>query len=101
MEEADWEDPERRCLAALACAAPLIPAIPPAERGRARDLVILLNASDHAVPFALPEGPWEVLLDSGLAAHPSGVEVVAEHYQVAPTSVVVLGAPHEGRAVGH
>ena len=47
MAEADWKMPFARCLGA-----------------RMGDLLLLLNAHDGDIPFALPEGRWSAALDT-------------------------------------
>jgi isoamylase len=47
MTDADWKQPFARCLGMAVS-----------------DLLLLLNAHDGEIGFALPGGPWEVLLDT-------------------------------------
>jgi glycogen operon protein len=64
MASEDWHVPHARCLGMLMVGQRLAERD---ERGapiRDEDLLLLLNASDAAVEFSLPDASWTVLLDT-------------------------------------
>jgi glycogen operon protein len=73
MTDADWKLPFARCLGAHF-----------AEDG----LLLLLNAHDGEIPFVLPQGPWQVLLDTDAAQRANGA--VEATYALQPRSLVLL-----------
>ncbi len=56
----DWDDPRARCFACLIEVAD--DGLPPAHRW-----LLIFNAHDDAISFALPQGPWLQALDSAAA----------------------------------
>ncbi|HEX5065830.1 MAG TPA: glycogen debranching protein GlgX [Myxococcota bacterium] len=93
MQSADWQDPERRCVALRLDAAV---ADPLDERGRpqsARSALLLLNGGARAQEFSLPEPGsrerWRAVLDSACEA---GTRRLREglHARVAAHSLLLL-----------
>ena len=68
MTEADWHLPFGRCLGAR---------FP-------EELLLLTNAHDGEVAFALPEGDWKLLLDT------SGERTFDKTYPLQPRSLALL-----------
>ena len=67
MTVEDWKLPFARCLGCLLVGERLAELD---ERGAPivdDDLLLLLNAHHDAVRFALPAGPWQIMLDTGRA----------------------------------
>jgi glycogen operon protein len=83
MTDADWKQPFARCTGALL----------PAEE----DLLLLLNAHDGEIGFALPEGAWKLLLDT--AGERAGERAFDRNYPLQPRSLALLVKPRSsGRA---
>jgi glycogen operon protein len=74
MSDADWKLPFARCTGALF----------PGEE----DLLLLLNAHDGEIGFALPEGAWNALLDT--TGERAGNRPFEKSYPLQPRSVVLL-----------
>jgi glycogen operon protein len=70
MTDADWHLPFARCLGARF----------PGEE----ELLLLTNAHDGEVAFALPEGGWKLLLDT------AGERAFAKSYPLQPRSLALL-----------
>ena len=73
MTEAEWQLPFARCLGARL----------------AEGLLLLLNAHDGDIPFALPEGEWSVLLDTAGEAP----QIFAANYLLQARSAALLVKP--------
>ena len=80
LEPHDWQDPAARVLGALIGA--------PGRAGHA--LLLLVNAEDNDVAFALPAGRWRVLLDSANEA--AIAEPAVAPYPLGARSLVLLEA---------
>jgi glycogen operon protein len=99
MTEADWQDPEVRCLGVY-------------ESGDAADvtdeaglpiigdsLLILLNAANRAVDFLLPrpplDRPWTLVLDTNQPAEPEDPPEYrgGTRYRLAPRAIAILKHP--------
>ena len=71
MTDQEWSRSSARCLGALISGRGLGERD---ERGLPvvdADLLLLLNANDGEVPFPLPSGRWEVLVDTSLESRRS------------------------------
>jgi glycogen operon protein len=73
MSEADWSLPYGRCLGALF----------------GDEALLLLNAHDGDIPFELPEGAWQLALDT--AGDPE--QILEGSYLLQPRSVALLLKP--------
>jgi glycogen debranching enzyme GlgX len=82
LADADWRDPAQRVLGAAIGA--------PGPTGQA--LLLLMNAGDSDVPFALPAGRWRVLLDTAAnsPAAPEAGAVAHTPWPLAAHSLVLL-----------
>jgi len=92
MLPADWNDPERRCVALHLDASIAAPADEDGRPQAARSAILLLNADAHAHRFALPDpgaqARWRELLNS---ADPTAVPLARRHHAtVAPHACVLL-----------
>ena len=74
MAEADWKLPFARCLGM-----------------QVGDLLLLLNAHDGEISFLLPEGQWEVLMDTTSEQRNNGK--VEENYLLQARSLALLVKP--------
>ena len=93
MTDATWNAPRVRALGVI-LAGDAITELD-ARGGRVRDdtLLILLNAQDAAIPFALPARPgcaWELVLDTDGGAPRPGSHTTATAYDLGARSLAVL-----------
>jgi len=80
LEDSDWRNAAARTLGALV-----------GKPGRAElPLLMLFNAAEHDVPFALPPGRWRVLLDT--AHDPINTEYRTGSYALAARALALLEA---------
>ena len=74
MRPEDWHEPQRRCLGLMLA-------------GEGSTLALLLNAAEGVQEFALPDGAWQLLVDT---AEPDRSGPVAGPLPLAGRSVVLL-----------
>jgi glycogen operon protein len=74
MTEADWKLPFARCLGALFD----------------KDLLLLLNAHDGEILFRLPDGPWNLQMDTAGKRNDAEIE---KAYPLQPRSLALLVKP--------
>jgi glycogen operon protein len=77
MSDSDWKLPFARCIGAL---------FPEEE-----DLLLLLNAHDGEIGFALPGDAWKLLLDT--AGDRAGERAFDKNYLLQPRSLALLVKP--------
>jgi isoamylase len=73
MTEADWKMPFARCLGM-----------------QAGELLLLLNAHDGEISFVLPEGSWDLLMDTAFGEESANVE---KNYPLKSRSLALLSRP--------
>jgi glycogen operon protein len=78
MSDADWKLPFARCIGALFSGE--------------EELLLLLNAHDGEIGFALPGGAWNVLLDTAgeRAGERAGESAFDKSYPLRPRSLALL-----------
>jgi glycogen operon protein len=77
MTPADWEVPWRRCLGMLIAAGEESLSGQP-EVVEGSDLLLLLNAAETLVSFALPPGTWSLIVDTARPDVPEAAESIAD-----------------------
>jgi glycogen operon protein len=90
LTEADWNDPEGRCLGVLMSTTTTM------RRSAYGDVLIVFNANDSGIEFTLPPPPadaaWRVLFDTALRHPGPGARMLREQgvLNVEPRSTVLL-----------
>jgi glycogen operon protein len=85
MTQADWTNPESRALGMLLLGKQLAERDDRGAPLEDDDLLLLLNAGEEAVEFALPSAGWQLLLDTATPGRG-----VANPYYLQPRSLALL-----------
>lgn len=89
-----WQQPDLRCIGVLLNGAVIDDRTERGEPMRDDVLLVLINASDDAVPFILPDWPddaeWHVVIDTSQPNLHDPLRVTDQMYHIQPRSLAVL-----------
>jgi glycogen operon protein len=92
MTAGDWGAPWHRCLGLHLTAEVLETRAEHLEEG---SLLLILNAADAPIEFALPAGTWSLVIDTARPGASEGQKFVSgkQRYAIDPRSIALLRAP--------